>query len=113
MSKNLVSAQLTIYKLIDKDTKQVVLYNPSLQLSGYGDTEKQAFDIIRFNLDEHSKYLTNLSYSNLQKELMKLGWKKDPFRGREFSNAYVDLDGKLQEFNAEENSVERLSLTTA
>lgn len=36
---------ISVYRFIDKDTRQNVLYAPSLELSAYGETEAKAHEL--------------------------------------------------------------------
>ncbi len=38
---NKISAAITVYKFRDKDTRQIVFYTPSLELTSYGADEKK------------------------------------------------------------------------
>jgi hypothetical protein len=39
-------------KYIDKDTRQYVIYIPSLEISGYGATEAKAMEMVEFSLKD-------------------------------------------------------------
>ena len=112
ISRGTVSSSMTIFKFIDKDTKQHVFYLPALELSGYGDTVEKAKETLLFSMDNLFKHLVTLSVSEVHLELAKYGWKKTWFK-KEFSKAYVDLNGELQNLNAENNKVERATLIAA
>jgi hypothetical protein len=47
----------------------------------------------------------------IEQELKKYGWKKNKYRNKDFSAILVDINGKLKDMNAVENSVEQLALT--
>lgn len=104
---------INIIRFTDKDTNQIVIYAPALELSGYGETEEKAFSMIKESFNDLFEMLSNLSLSDLNFELSKLGWKKDKYRNKDFSRAYVDEDGNLKNFNAVDNKVERLALVAA
>ncbi len=101
---------LMVMRFIDKDTKQIVLYAPSFEVSGYGETEDKAFEMLKNSLDNTFSYLSNLSLDDLRTELNKLGWRKNRLRNKDFSRLTVDEDGNLNGLNAENNKVERLAL---
>lgn len=90
----------------DKDTKQFVKYIPALEITGYGDTPIQANEMLNFCIDDFFKYIIKLSPKKLNAQLYNLGWRMNKFDHKEYSNTFVDTDGKLNNFNAEENSVE-------
>jgi len=106
-------AGICVYNFIDKDTKQFVAYSPALDISGYGETEAKAEEMMKFAIQDYLVYLTNLSSKERDKELASLGWKKDRFKNKDFSRAYVDINGDLKNFNAEEGSVKKQKLQFA
>lgn len=101
---------LAALRFRDKDTRQIVIYIPSLELTGYGATEEKAEEMINFSLQDYFEYLVSLSSKKISSELEKSGWKHDALKNKEFSKAYVDETGELKNFNAVANSVERLTL---
>ena len=72
--KGAIKGNIGAFKFIDKDTKQYVMYIPSLEISGYGDTEDKAREMLKFSLDDFSKYLVSLPFEQINEELVKLGW---------------------------------------
>lgn len=108
-----VRGTLSVFRFRDKDTKQYVMYAPSLEISGYGETKSKAEKMFRIMADNAFVHLTSLNVTELQQELRKYGWKKDIIFKKEYSKAYVDGNGELQNLNAEETSVEKLTLTAA
>ena len=107
-----ITAYLHAIKFIDNDTKQFIAVIPSLEVSGYGETDKKAMEMLKSSLDSFGNYITTLSPDNVKKELAKLGWQKTMFH-KDFSKAYVDINGQLQNFNAENNKIEQLTLQAA
>jgi len=109
-NKRNIKAYIGILKFVDKDTLQWVYYMPALDITGYGKTEEKASEMLKFSIGELFNHLLSLSSKRLQVELSNLGWKRNYFRNKEYSKSYVDIDGELQNFNAIDNKVERLSL---
>jgi len=107
-----VAGSLSGVSFIDKDTKQHITYIPALELSGYGETEEKAEEMIKFSIDNLFQFLVNLSAKNLQIEMETLGWKKGLFN-KHFSKSFVDINGALQNFNVEANSVNKITLIAA
>lgn len=105
-----ITGQINLNKFRDKDTNQFVFYSPSLELSGYGETEDLALEMIKFQISELFDYWGQLPVKEREIELQKLGWKKSWFRNKDFSKAFVDGDGILQNFNVVDNKVERVAL---
>ena len=109
-SKNRVTGFVTVYNFIDKDTKQSVLYAPSFDLSSYGDSNEKALIMLKASLADLFRNLLKMTKDELRSELTRLGWGKDKFRNKDFSNSSVGVDGNLENFNADENKVERFAL---
>ena len=106
-----IKAEVSLFKFRDKDTRQIVLYIPSLQLTGYGSTESKAQEMINFSLNDYFYYLKDLSPKQRETELFDLGWKKNKLKNKEFSQAYVDFSGQLKNFNAVADQIERLTVS--
>lgn len=113
INKTKISAQLSMLKYIDKDTKQHVLFLPAFEISGYGENEDKALEMLKFVLNEVNKEIITSSPKDRNSFLASLGWKQATFRNKEFSKAYVDINGNLQNFNAVDNKIERLTLETS
>lgn len=105
-----ITGQINLHKFRDKDTEQYVYYSPSLELSGYGSTAELALEMIKFQISELFDYWSQLPLKERSIELQKLGWKKDWLRNKDFSKAFVDGNGILQNFNVIDNKVERVAL---
>jgi hypothetical protein len=56
----------------DKDTQHIVIYLPSLELSGYGETSEVAKEMLDFQINEFLGYLVKLSYKDTKEELTAL-----------------------------------------
>lgn len=102
-----IKAVLNTVKYRDKDTRQIVIYIPALEISGYGATEEKALEMVKFSMDEYFTSLVRSSAKEMERELAKYGWQhKNKFSNKEYSKAYIDADGKLQNFNAVGDEVE-------
>jgi hypothetical protein len=108
-----ISLKVTMYRLIDTDTKQWVNYVPALDLTSYGATQEKATVMLNSSIDDLFEYLIDLSPKQLNTELSKLGWKQHHFRNKEYSKAYIDINGELKDLNIVPEKVERLTLTAA
>jgi hypothetical protein len=113
IGKDGIKLVLFVYHFVDKDTKQYVVYSPTLDISGYGNTEDRAQEMMKFSIKDFAIYLNNLSIRDREKELFSLGWEKDKFKNKDFSKVYVDSNGDLKDFNAEEGSVKTRELLLA
>ncbi len=109
VKKGAIKAALTAYRYVDKDTDQLVIYMPALDLSAYGADSTKAEEMLHFSLDDYFKFLIELNPSLLEQELSGLGWKQELFR-KDFSKLYIDSGGELTNLNAADNKVERLTL---
>ena len=113
ISKNRGRVGLCVYNFVDKDTKQFVAFAPAFDISGYGETEDKAIEMMKFAIGKYLEYLIDLSTKDRDSELLALGWKKDKLKNKDFSKAYVDINGELKNFNAVEGSVKRQILQLA
>ena len=101
--------QRVIYR--DKDTRQIVVYFPSLELTGYGINEEKAMEMIKFSMNQLFMFFLSLSQKKLDEELSKFGWKHINLKNKEYSKAYIDISGKLKNFNAVADEVKIELLT--
>jgi hypothetical protein len=99
-----------IFRYRDRDTRQIVYYIPSLELSSYGSTEQKAFEMLKTSLEDFFGFLIKLSQKQMEAELAKLGWKQEEYKHKEFSKAYVDSSGDLNDFNAAADQIETLAV---
>jgi hypothetical protein len=109
ISSNKINARLNALRFKDAETNQVVYYLPSLDISGYGEDADKAMELAKFSVQEYFGYLLRLSQKKREEELRELGWKHNKLRHKEYSKAFVDDQGELQNF-AIEGKVERLTL---
>lgn len=98
-SKKKYQCSANAYKYIDKDTGMCMIYMPSFEISGYGDTLQEANTILMFNLEALMDYLGTLSPKKLNEELVSLGWKRTLFN-KEYSHLTVDATGKLKDITS-------------
>ena len=103
-----ITGYLNVYRFVDKDTRQHVIYIPSLELSGYGETSDKATEMAKEALSEFLGSMLHRTSSEVMAELSDLGWKKNMFRNKDFSNH--DIAGKLKHLNADNDKVEHLAL---
>jgi len=108
-----LSAQVSAVRFKDRDTNQIIIYIPSLDISGYGDDITEAETLLRESMNNFFIHLTTLTQKKMDAELNRLGWKKAKFFNKRFTHPFADVDGSLQNFNVEPNSVERFSLHAA
>jgi hypothetical protein len=84
--------------LSGKEDGYYVFVMPSFGISGYGNTEKEANESFEHNLNVFCQDLVSLSRHDMERELNKMGFKKEILKNKNFSKVYVDGNGILQNF---------------
>ncbi len=79
-----------------KDGEHFVSIVPSLMISGYGSTEKEAMDSLDENMETFCEDFMKLNNEQRKSELTKLGFSQVPYHTKNFSKLYVDENGLLQ-----------------
>ena len=72
---------------------------PSLKVSGYGNSEEDSLEDLRYNLNIFCDDLFGLDRIKRQLELQKLGWSQSAIFKKKFSAAFVDKEGVLRNFD--------------
>lgn len=91
-------AKLRLLTLKEED--MFIFYVPSLSLSYYGETLKEAQEGLEFTLESYLENLRTLPKSKIDTELYQLGWhKKESFSNKEYSHSSIDVNGVLKNFN--------------
>lgn len=103
--KGRITANLRYFQFRDKDTRQIIIYIPTLEITAYGSSDQKAHEMLNFTIEEYFLSLMAMSRTKLSAELARLGWKHNKIRGKEYSKCFVDADGLLQDFNAVEDDV--------
>jgi len=103
-----VTASISVFKYQDKNTKQFIIYIPSLEISGYGETKEKATLMAQQSVAEYLLSLAKLSQKQVEKELSSLGWKHNKVGNKDYSKSYVDLSGELKDFAVNENVEQEL-----
>lgn len=89
-----------------KEGESYIVYIPSLELSGYGDSFKEAHALLKSTLDSFSKDLLALSDIQINKELTRLGWEKNKFFKKRLSHlSETTFDDVKKMFNLPEDTV--------
>ena len=84
------------FEFLDKESDSIVVYVPSLDISGYGKTVEDAREMVRFCIDSYMTDLSKLPLKEIHHELFKLGWSKQKFHTKILSPNFVPLN-KLEE----------------
>jgi len=80
-----------------KDGNFWVCVSPSLHVSGYGKTLKEAQISFKENMETFYGDLLSLNSKERKKVLASLGWEQKKFFNKQYSKAFVDEDGILQD----------------
>lgn len=79
-----------------KDGEHFVSILPSLMISGYGNTDKEAMDSLDENMETFCEDFMKLNSEQRKSELIKLGFSQLPYHSKNFSKLFVDENGLLQ-----------------
>jgi hypothetical protein len=79
IKKTIITGKVAIVRFVDKDTRSHVVYAPSLEISGYGDTPEMAAEMFSDSLNYFFAHLLKMKPAEVEQELRKYVGKKDPF----------------------------------
>lgn len=108
INKNSIHLKIAIFT--GKEGDYFVTISPSLNVSGYGKTKKEAMQSFGENIELFCADLIALPKKRIEIELRKLGFIREKFQLKNFSKIYVDENGVLKNF--EEGSIETSVLET-
>lgn len=111
--KKKITAGLNFISFQDKDTEQFVVLMSTFDISGYGKTKEDAIEMIKASIEIFFSNLLSLSTKKMEKELKEMGFENQKNSTKEFSKAYVDVNGNLQDFNAVNDKIEHFKFETA
>lgn len=103
--------QLSLNVFTGKQGDFFLNFCPSLNISSYGKTEKEAEEFIKVEMITFCEDIMSMTNDERENYLMSIGFKKEKVRNKNFSKAYVDAAGRLQDFD--EGTVEHKLLETA
>jgi hypothetical protein len=101
-SRGKIKSRLLILTGTDKDSKQIIHYLPSLEISGYGATEEKAYAMLNDCVKDFFKYILESPVYKVQNELRSLGWIQSALKKIEYSKSFVDITGGLKNFNVKD-----------
>lgn len=87
--------KLKVLTFSGKDGDFYVVVSPALLVSGYGNTEEEAEESFKANLETFCRDLMVLDSEQRDLELKKLGFLKEKYHTKNFSKAYIDENGVL------------------
>lgn len=95
-----------------KEENSHIIYLPSLLISAYGDSLKEANEMIKTSIHEFSNNLLQLPESKINSILNDLGWKRHKFFKKRLSNlSDTTFEDVKKEFNLPDNTpVERIPI---
>lgn len=102
---NKTNIHIKVAVLTGKEGDFFVTISPSLNVSGYGKTKKEAQDSFHENVQVFCADLMALPKKQIEKELQLLGFKQEKLHHKNYSKSYVDENGVLQNF--EEGTLEK------
>jgi len=79
-----IECNVNVINFIDPETKYKMAYIPSLEISGYGDTSKEATEMVFQTLEYYFKNLLSLSKKEVENEFVKYGWRKKQLKKKEY-----------------------------
>jgi predicted adenine nucleotide alpha hydrolase (AANH) superfamily ATPase len=87
------------------------VYVPSLNISGYGNSQEEAQEMVNISIRDFLETLFSAGESKAYDEIKKLGWRKQKYSAKKYTAPFVDKDGILREFNlSKETRIETSSL---
>ncbi|TDE53651.1 hypothetical protein [Flavobacterium sp. GT3P67] len=72
---------------------------PSLNVSGYGKTEKESIKDLNYNATLFCDDLFSVTETQRRGELNRLGWVLNKLFKKKYSKSYIDENGVLQNFD--------------
>lgn len=111
ITESKIKLRVTAYKW--KQDETFFVYVPSLDISSYGNTAKEAVQMMNFSLKEFAYDLKAVGRKNSEIVLAKLGWKQEIYKNKNFSHAYIDKDGVIQNLGLEDIELSEEVLSVA
>lgn len=85
--------------LSGKEGDHFITVSPTLMVSGYGSTAKEADESFQENMRLFCDDILKVSQSDRNTYLKSLGFVQEKFHRKNFSKTYVDTNGVLQGFD--------------
>lgn len=80
-----------------RDGDHIIAYIPSLNLSGYGPTKEEAYDMLLVDVaDDFFENLLALDQSDIIAELTDSGWTRNSIVDTEFNAPYIDAQELIE-----------------
>lgn len=98
-----IAAKLRTFSFQEGNTH--IVYLPSVEISGYGDTIEEAHDLAKITLNDFSQNLFKLPESKIYAVLRELGWERDRFFQKKMNNlSNITYEDIKKEFNIPDNT---------
>lgn len=94
ITKNAISTRVNVAS--GKDGDFWVCISPSLNVSGYGETLQEAQISFKENMKTFYLDILSLSVKERSNVLAEMGWQQQKFFKKQYSKAFVDQEGILQ-----------------
>lgn len=89
-----------LLNFIGKSGEYWISIIPSLNVTGYGNSESDAHNDLAYNLKVFCQDIFELSQPQRDIEFNKLGWNKSKYFKKKYSSAFVDEKGVLRNFDS-------------
>lgn len=88
-----------------KEEEYIIVYVPSLRISGYGDTMEEAMDLAKATFEDFCENLFSQPEHKVVSVLKELGWKQDKFLKKRMRNlSETTFEDIKREFNIPETT---------
>ena len=91
--------RFTLNSIMGKQDDFLIIYIPSLNISGYGKTRDEAEELIQAEIKVFCEDVMKMSTKERNAYLSSIGFKASKFQTKNYAKSYVDVDGKLQDFD--------------
>jgi len=95
-SKSGITLELYTIFGTDEATDMILAYIPSLDISGYGDTQEEVQELLDAGVENYIDHFT--SVAAMKRDLSEKGWKARPHKSKEYSKSAVNNSGELEGF---------------
>lgn len=107
-----IDVKLVVFNYTDEETGMRMVEVPSLNFSGYGDTQEEADEMLKNCVYEYFQTLCSYSVKNIKSELLKYGWAPKNLRTKVLRPNFNPVD-KVEENGITNYETSPLSLTAA
>lgn len=102
ISKGTIELRVRLFNW--KNDGSFIAYLPAINVMGYGDTLEEAKETLKIIIDDFCESIMSLSAKERDKALFELGWHKEKLKRKNYSQAHVDKEGMLRDFEIEKDT---------